>query len=144
MDRKNIRWPADHSALIPADLMTLAHFSVSSAISLAKSAAEPASAVPPTSPVVPDETHRYCCATDTSLDSLTACAQKRYRSRCLAIDFAGGAGVENLDLQPHGGSSRRHVSQYRLGIRSIGRIDEHGNTHGCGHHLTQEFQPLCR
>src|SRR5262249_58161088 len=112
------------------------HFSVSSAISLAKSAAEPASAVPPTSPVVPGETHRYCCATDTSLDSLTACAQKRYRSRCLAIDFAGGAGVDNLHLQPHGRSAPRHVSQYRLRVRGIGRIDAHRNTHGRGDPLT--------
>src|SRR5262249_28062669 len=40
---------ADHSALMPPNLITLAHFSVSSTISLAKSAAEPASAVPPSS-----------------------------------------------------------------------------------------------
>src|SRR5262249_15338759 len=40
---------ADHSALMPADLITLRHFSVSSAMSLPKSAGEPASAVPPRS-----------------------------------------------------------------------------------------------
>ena len=28
-------------------------------------------------------------------------------------------------------------------LRSIGRIDEHGNTSCSGHQLTQEFQPLC-
>src|SRR5262249_53420634 len=39
----------DHSGLMPADLITLAHFSVSSAISLLKSAGEPASPVPPRS-----------------------------------------------------------------------------------------------
>ena len=60
------------------------------------------------------------------------------------IDLAAGAGVEDLDLQPHGASSRFHVSQRGLGSRSIGRIDEHGNTSGCGHQLAQEFQPLCR
>src|SRR5262245_8931616 len=37
----------DHSGLIPADWITLAHFSVSSAMSLPKSAGEPASTVPP-------------------------------------------------------------------------------------------------
>src|SRR5215831_18538426 len=38
------RGRADHSALMPANLTTLAHFSVSSAINLPKSAGEPASA----------------------------------------------------------------------------------------------------
>jgi hypothetical protein len=46
-------------------------------------------------------------------------------------------------LQPQDASNRFHVSQYRLGSRSIGPIDEHGNTNGPGHQLTQEFQPLC-
>src|SRR5262249_48309826 len=40
---------ADHSALMPANLITLAHFSVSSAMSLPNSAGEPASTVPPRS-----------------------------------------------------------------------------------------------
>src|SRR6266699_1460844 len=40
---------ADHSALMPADLITLAQFSVSSAMSLPKSAGEPDNAEPPTS-----------------------------------------------------------------------------------------------
>ena len=40
---------ADHSALMPADLITLPHFSVSSAMSLPNSAGEPASTVPPRS-----------------------------------------------------------------------------------------------
>src|SRR5262245_55105834 len=40
---------ADHSALILAARITLAHFSVSSAISLPKSAGEPAITVPPRS-----------------------------------------------------------------------------------------------
>src|SRR5262245_24207368 len=39
----------DHSGLMPADLITLAHFSVSAAISLPKSAGEPGSTVPPPS-----------------------------------------------------------------------------------------------
>ena len=29
-------------------------------------------------------------------------------------------------------------------FEAFGRIDEHGNTAGCGHQLTQEFKPLCR
>src|SRR6266403_5319040 len=44
----NIRQP-DHSGLMPANLTTLAHFSVSSAMSLPKSAGEPASRLPPSS-----------------------------------------------------------------------------------------------
>jgi hypothetical protein len=39
----------NHSGLMPADLITLAYFSVSSAISFPKSAGEPASTVPPRS-----------------------------------------------------------------------------------------------
>ena len=68
-------------------------------------------------------------------------AHKRCEGR---IDLAAGAGVEDLDLQPHGARSRFHVSQRGLGSRSIGRIDEHGNASGSGHQLTQQFQPLCR
>ena len=40
---------ADHSGLMPANLTTLPHFSVSSAMSLPKSAGEPGSTVPPRS-----------------------------------------------------------------------------------------------
>jgi hypothetical protein len=40
---------AGHSALMPANLTTLAHFPVSSAMSLPKSAGEPGSTVPPRS-----------------------------------------------------------------------------------------------
>jgi hypothetical protein len=45
--------------------------------------------------------------------------------------LAAGAGVENLDLQPHGARSRFNVSQRRLGS-CIGRVDEHGDTNGPG------------
>src|SRR5262249_30535217 len=44
----SVRLP-DHSGLMPADLITLAHLSVSSAMSLPKSAGEPGSTVPPKS-----------------------------------------------------------------------------------------------
>jgi hypothetical protein len=60
------------------------------------------------------------------------------------IDLAAVAGVENLDLQAHGGSRRCQLSQRGLRIRSVGRIDEHGNPSDRGHQLTQEFQSLCR
>src|SRR6202022_1689113 len=43
------RRDADQSALIPENLMTLAHFSVSSAISFPKSAGDPGSTVAPRS-----------------------------------------------------------------------------------------------
>src|SRR6516165_7723697 len=57
--------------------------------------------------------------------------------------LAAGAGVENLDLQPHGARSHFNVSQRRLGS-CIGRVDEHGHTNGPGHELMQKLQPLCR
>src|SRR5258708_26992116 len=47
-----------------------------------------------------------------------------YNSREGRIDLAAGAGVEDLDLQSHGAGIRCHVSQRRLGIRCLGRIDE--------------------
>src|SRR5262245_11547332 len=46
----NIRWPADdHPGFAPENLTTLPHFSVSSAMSLPKSATEPGSTMPPRS-----------------------------------------------------------------------------------------------
>ena len=59
------------------------------------------------------------------------------------IDLITAVGVEDLDLQSHSAGSRLHVSQRGLRSRSKGRIDEHGDTSRLGHHLTQEFQPLC-
>src|SRR5262249_18151288 len=46
---RNIGQNSDHSGLMPANFTTLPHFSVSSAMSLPKSADEPASTVPPRS-----------------------------------------------------------------------------------------------
>src|SRR5215469_264965 len=60
------------------------------------------------------------------------------------IDLAASAGLEDLDSQPYGTSSRFHVSQRRLGARRISRIDKHGNASCSGHQLAQEFKPLCR
>src|SRR6516165_12749877 len=59
------------------------------------------------------------------------------------IDLAAGAGVEHLDLQPNSASCGLHVAQCGLGIYSIDRIDEHGQTSRSGHQFTQQFQPLC-
>ena len=39
------------------------------------------------------------------------------------LDLTARAGVENLDLQPHGTSGRWHVSQRGLGTCRIDRID---------------------
>ena len=47
--RRQPRTEADHSALMPAALTTLPHFSVSAAISRAKSAEVPGSGAPPVS-----------------------------------------------------------------------------------------------
>ena len=59
------------------------------------------------------------------------------------IDLAAAAGLDDPDLQPHGTSSRFHVSQYRFGAQAISRIDKHGNASCSGHQLAQEFKPLC-
>src|SRR5262249_25790726 len=59
------------------------------------------------------------------------------------IDLPAGTGVEDLDLQSHGAGSGFYGSQRRLGIRCMGRIDEHCNTSGYRHQRTQELQPLC-
>jgi|SRR5580700_9386417 hypothetical protein len=48
------------------------------------------------------------------------------------IDLPTGAGVEHLDLQPHGARSPFRVFHDGPGIRSLGRIDEHGHAFGCG------------
>ena len=60
------------------------------------------------------------------------------------IDLTDSPGVEDLDLQPDGASRQFNVSQRGLGIRNIGRIDQHGHARGCGHQLAQELQPLRR
>jgi hypothetical protein len=59
------------------------------------------------------------------------------------VDLSAGFGIEDLDLQPHGASSRFDVCHQGLG-QWKGWIDQHGNTSGRGHHLAQQFQPLCR
>ena len=59
------------------------------------------------------------------------------------VDFAAGAGVDDLNLQSHGASSRLHVPQRGATNGRIHRIDEHGNASGSGHQLAQDFQPLC-
>ena len=67
-----------------------------------------------------------------------------HKSRECFIDFTAGTGVEDLDLQSDGAGSRFQVSQRRLRIQNVGRIDEHGHTSRPGHQLKQEFQPLRR
>jgi hypothetical protein len=74
-------------------------------------------------------------------EGVRSVARKR---RKRGIDLADGAGVEDVDLQPHGASRRFHASQCRLGSRSIVRIDEHGHPRRTGHKLTQQLQPLRR
>jgi hypothetical protein len=50
------------------------------------------------------------------------------------INFAAGAGVDDLDLQAKGASSRFHVFRYRS-KRCTGRVDEHRNPRGCRYQL---------
>ena len=58
------------------------------------------------------------------------------------IDLADGGGVEDLDLQPDGGSRFLHVAQCGFGVCGIGRVDQHGNSDRLGHHVMQKPQPL--
>src|SRR5215470_16381182 len=60
------------------------------------------------------------------------------------IDLPARAGIDDLDLQPHGTGSRLHVSQRGLRIYSISRIDEHSHISRAGHQLAQQFQAFCR
>jgi hypothetical protein len=53
------------------------------------------------------------------------------------IDLPDRSGIESLDLQPDSEGSPLHVPQCSFSNRSIGRVEEHGNTHGLGHQLTQ-------
>jgi len=58
------------------------------------------------------------------------------------IDLATGAGVDDLNLQSETECSFGYLSQRGLGIRRIGRIDQHGNSNRFGHQVVQEPQPL--
>ena len=58
------------------------------------------------------------------------------------IDLAAGAGVDDLNLQSETECSFGYLSQRGLGIRRIGRIDQHGNSNRFGHQVVQEPQPL--
>src|SRR5215471_10980026 len=58
------------------------------------------------------------------------------------IDLADRTGVEDLDLQPHGGSGLLYLAHRGLDDCGIAWIDQHGNTNGLGHHLMQEPEPL--
>src|SRR5262249_62156566 len=61
-----------------------------------------------------------------------------------STDLTAGVGVEDLDLQAHGASSRFYLSHCRLGLGSTGRINEYRDTRSLRQQLAQEFQPLCR
>ena len=60
-----------------------------------------------------------------------------------AVDFGAVGSVQNAELQAHGLCRHSDLLQSRLSIHRIGRVDEHGNAHGSGHHLAQQFHPLC-
>jgi hypothetical protein len=66
------------------------------------------------------------------------------RDRCeRSIDFAARASVEDFNFQRHGAGGCFHVAQVGCGNRDLGRIEQHGNTNGCGHQFAQECEPLC-
>src|SRR5262249_29052502 len=58
------------------------------------------------------------------------------------LDLAPGAGLEDLNLQPHCAGCFRYVAKRALGGRDIGWIDQHGNANGPGDQLVQKCQPL--
>jgi hypothetical protein len=58
-------------------------------------------------------------------DGIDALARKGSEGR---IDLVARTGVEDMDLQPDDAGGFLRVPQCGLGVRSIGRIDEHGNT----------------
>src|SRR5262249_15228110 len=66
-------------------------------------------------------------------------ARKRCKGR---VDLTAGAGVEDLDSQPHLAPRGFRFFHLKLRARRIGRIDENGDTGHCGHQLAQKFQPL--
>jgi hypothetical protein len=74
-----------------------------------------------------------CVGTDE--EGIGALARKHGKG---CIDLEDRAGVEKPDSQPHGAGGFLHLAECGLGIRGVGRIDEHGNTHGLGHQLMQE------
>ena len=53
-------------------------------------------------------------------------------------NLSAGAGVEDLNLHPHGASGHLNISQRRLRNRCMRRIDQHGNTRSARHQLTQK------
>jgi len=81
----------------------------------------------------------YTAAAEESVGSdeegIGALARKGGKGR---VDLVAAAGIEYLDLQPYGAGSFLHVPRCGLGGRSLGRVDEQGNTNGLGHQLMQE------
>ena len=55
-----------------------------------------------------------------------------HKTRESQIDLTAGTGVEDVDFQSGGTSSRLRVSRRGLGI-GAGRVDKHGNASGCGY-----------
>lgn len=49
------------------------------------------------------------------------------------IDLATGAGIDDVNLQPHSTGCHPQVPQRGFRFRSVGWIDERGNTNGRGH-----------
>ena len=86
--------------------------------------------------------HAPACekGTDTNEKCVGPLVHKRCEGR---IDLTASAGVEDLDLQPYGASSRFHISQCGLGSGN-GGIEEHGNASYSRHQLAQQFESLCR
>ena len=73
-------------------------------------------------------------------DGIGALTHKTFKG---SIDLAKGAGMEDLDLDPKGGSSRLYIFHRGLGGGRVGRIDENSHTCRSRHHFAQQPEPLC-
>src|ERR1700752_2101889 len=88
--------------------------------------------------------HLNVPAVEEGVDADEECVGPLTRKCCEgSVDFAAGAGIEDLDLQSDAVSCCRHLSRRGLRIHSIGRIDENGHASCRWHQLMQERQPLC-
>src|SRR5262249_9068550 len=67
--------------------------------------------------------------------------------RCLAaieiqelpsFSMTGETSFQNVDLQSDGAGSLMHAPQRAFGVRSVGRIDKHGDSNCLGHQLMQQ------
>src|SRR5262249_17040778 len=108
---------AVQSALMPANLITLAHFSVSSAMNLPKSAGEPASTVPPRS-----------ASRALILGSARAALIPLLSSSTISFGVAFGAPTPNQKLPSYPGTNSLTVGTSGNGSERVALVIASGRT----------------